>query len=955
VAVRSHSANIRSMTVMGDWTASTLAVGVDPVDGDFSTLGDNLPAAGVSTLGVMTVRGTADPVGSLVLVDTAYSRVPNGLLGVTQVVDGPPVPLDPSPPAIHFTSGLTTAPDGLAINYRGSGMGSYDPATGQIILQGTGGRASLILNFSGAPKTVHVAAGDDDGLASLMFRGNLLAGDVSLDGAVTTFMAGDVQPGATWQLLGGATSIISNGLTGVKVTAGRLGTWRITGDYARTTDEGLVADEIRMLTISGNLTASVQTVLGGIFMVDVRGAVDGSLMDPVTREPQIESANGITRLMAGSISGNVHVVNGNLTMLMARGDVVASVEVDAGSLGQFLVIGGSFGTALDEVAVRSLTGIGSFSVRNGNAYGLVSTDGNLGSLLVTGTGANGVLSGRVRAGGNINLVMAREMQGALVAAGANLTSARVLGEMTDSWLFAGFDPGDAGYDPANGGEAANVQLDKVTADLGFTAVPDRAVGGAISFVSINGNMVRSTIMGGVSPSDDGFGGTSDDLVRGVGYVRRVTALGYIYGSANAAESYGVFAASAMPVVYAMGQPFTQNGNARVDSLYTIAGTLTVVDVLPRFNAVDVFFHHPVNFGTVNTAFKDPAKPTTFTLLASQNAVFGDGDDTNISDTVAHVLSYDSSNYMVSLRLVGSTWQTLGAGLNFQLTIDGSAVTDNRGNLLDGEYNAVLGFPSGDGVPGGDFVYEWTYGRKSLSAEVPDYSWWFGCSPTSGGIIAGYYDGLSFDGGVTHPYEDLIVGDASIETHEVHEAIATSGDGLYTGSGSIIPATPGTGNCGDYAMYDDVNDYGAAVPYLDLSSLDPAAAHPDDCLADFMGTGQSATGLTMGGTWIPDIGPGIEDYWAYKGYLATTTTMVYGIFTWGVLVAEINAGRPVLVNVDSSGDGTIDHSMVAVGYNAVTHEYQYHTTWGIGPGWAPFQSMVVGTPFGIHSAVLVLVS
>jgi hypothetical protein len=222
--------------------------------------------------------------------------------------------------------------------------------------------------------------------------------------------------------------------------------------------------------------------------------------------------------------------------------------------------------------------------------------------------------------------------------------------------------------------------------------------------------------------------------------------------------------------------------------------------------------------------------------------------------------------------------------------------------LDGEYNAVLGFPSGDGVPGGDFVYEWTYGRKSLSAEVPDYSWWFGCSPTSGGIIAGYYDGLSFDGGVTHPYEDLIVGDASIETHEVHEAIATSGDGVYnqsgtgmSGMGTTIPATPGTGHIGDYALYNGVDDYGFPVPFADMSSLDPAGAHPDDCLADFMGTSRSATGLGLGGSWLWNIGPGVEDYFAYKGYTATETTQVFGIFTWDVLVAEIDAGRPVLLD------------------------------------------------------------
>ncbi|OPX21746.1 MAG: hypothetical protein B1H04_06110, partial [Planctomycetales bacterium 4484_123] len=292
-----HSADLGTLSVGGDWTASVVALGVDPVDGDFLT-DPNVAAPGVSSLGRMTVRGTASALNSRILADTRFGIVPVDLLGVASTVPGVTPPLNPDP-AKHFTAGKIIAADGLVITYKGDGKGSYDPATGQLILQGVGEKHSLALQYTGPVKTIHIAGDDDLGLSSLSFRGDLLAGDISLHGGLGKLTAGNVAAGSSWQLLGGAKSITSNGLDAVTVHAGPIGSWKLMGDYTRTATEGLTADAIGNMTIYGDLTASIATTIAGIKSLTVRGDVDGRWM--AAGEQQIVSAGGLDKLAVNSI------------------------------------------------------------------------------------------------------------------------------------------------------------------------------------------------------------------------------------------------------------------------------------------------------------------------------------------------------------------------------------------------------------------------------------------------------------------------------------------------------------------------------------------------------------------------------------------------------------------------------------------------------------------------------
>ncbi len=156
--------------------------------------------------------------------------------------------------------------------------------------------------------------------------------------------------------------------------------------------------------------------------------------------------------------------------------------------------------------------------------------------------------------------------------------------------------------------------------------------------------------------------------------------------------------------------------------------------------------------------------------------------------------------------------------------------------------------------------------------VPSYQWYYGCSPTSGAMIVGYWDGLP-------GYGDLFYGDASVETQAVRDMIA---------SPEHISGSP----------------------------------HAQNCVADFMGTGLNGT------TAHSHIGPGLEAYieWddpntpvneAYEAERELHQSVLFGgDATWDLLKSEIDAGRPMLLNLGIRYEGKLlGHTVVGYGYQA----------------------------------------
>ena len=224
---------------------------------------------------------------------------------------------------------------------------------------------------------------------------------------------------------------------------------------------------------------------------------------------------------------------------------------------------------------------------------------------------------------------------------------------------------------------------------------------------------------------------------------------------------------------------------------------------------------------------------------------------------------------------------------------------------------------------------------TITGAVPDYQWWYGCSPTAAGMLMGYYD-INGYGGET--YSKLIPG-----------AVAES---------STFPSIEGIW---DYkvqhiiASQRHVSDFYGGGYLASGDDVFGAPTGPLDSLADFMGTSQDAYGNVNGATvfWFFTDGSrlsvaelynsgdpaiyensaayGIYEFLRWAGYgdpipnaveyiynqYVDTMGLPYG-FSLADYLFEINAGRVVLLHLEN-------HSMLGYGYDSTTGELLFHDT------------------------------
>jgi hypothetical protein len=214
----------------------------------------------------------------------------------------------------------------------------------------------------------------------------------------------------------------------------------------------------------------------------------------------------------------------------------------------------------------------------------------------------------------------------------------------------------------------------------------------------------------------------------------------------------------------------------------------------------------------------------------------------------------------------------------------------------------------------------------------DYNWWYGCSPTSAGMLMGYYDRNGYSG---LDYSNLVGGGVA------EASTYPSTAGLWSSNAQYAIASPG--HVADF--------YGAGY---NNSGDDAYAGRAFDCLADFMGTSQDSAGNVNGGTgfyYYTDGSPlpytdvlaygiqdldgmyGIGEYIDYRGYsvaslytqLTDNDLMKLDItdgFTFADYKAAIDAGEGVLIHVE-------DHTMAGIGYDEDGNIILYDT-WNPGP-------------------------
>lgn len=231
---------------------------------------------------------------------------------------------------------------------------------------------------------------------------------------------------------------------------------------------------------------------------------------------------------------------------------------------------------------------------------------------------------------------------------------------------------------------------------------------------------------------------------------------------------------------------------------------------------------------------------------------------------------------------------------------------------------------------------------NILANVPSSTWAFGCSATSAAMMFGYYDRIGYlnvyagpTGGGLYPLNNSSWGTALIsgETRALNPLSATR-NGL---DGRTIK-----GHVDDYWIQYGNN---ADDPFITGAWTEHVQG---DCTGDFMGTNQSTVGNSDGSTtfWNYTDGSPLYDFSGYepgsrdgchgmklfidsRGYgvrdQGNFNQYIYGYngntlgFTFAQYKAEIDAGRPVLIQVSG-------HTMLGFGYDDATSTVYLHDTW-----------------------------
>lgn len=230
------------------------------------------------------------------------------------------------------------------------------------------------------------------------------------------------------------------------------------------------------------------------------------------------------------------------------------------------------------------------------------------------------------------------------------------------------------------------------------------------------------------------------------------------------------------------------------------------------------------------------------------------------------------------------------------------------------------------------------GTKTLT--VPAFDWFFGCSATSGAMIAAYYDRNGFSNMYTGATNGGVMPlDSSLWPDWTDGSGYTYGQCPLTASRLGLDGRTTRGSIDDYWV-----EYGSSTqdPYITNGWTQHTWG---DAIGDYMRTSQSGYDNTDGSTsfynWSSSTSPltcsdmvsngitrdgtyGRKLFYEAKGYTVTDcynrkTDNNGGGFTFAMYKAEIDAGHPLIINLAG-------HSVVGVGYDDSTSTIYIHDTW-----------------------------
>ena len=227
--------------------------------------------------------------------------------------------------------------------------------------------------------------------------------------------------------------------------------------------------------------------------------------------------------------------------------------------------------------------------------------------------------------------------------------------------------------------------------------------------------------------------------------------------------------------------------------------------------------------------------------------------------------------------------------------------------------------------------------------VPAFNWVFGCSAVSGAMIAGYYDRNGYPNMYTGPTDGGVMplNNGSWPTWMDRNGLVYPNLPLAA-SHNGVDGRATRGSIDDYWMnYDST----AADPYITGAWTQHAWS---GAIGDYMKTSQSAPYSHKDGSttfynyvsspdqltcaYMETVGISTEDgtygrklFYEARGYTVTdcysqkTDNKIAGGFSFAQFKAEIDAGRPVMLNLAG-------HTIVGVGYNDTGNTVYIHDTW-----------------------------
>lgn len=215
--------------------------------------------------------------------------------------------------------------------------------------------------------------------------------------------------------------------------------------------------------------------------------------------------------------------------------------------------------------------------------------------------------------------------------------------------------------------------------------------------------------------------------------------------------------------------------------------------------------------------------------------------------------------------------------------------------------------------------------------VPKAGWTYGCAPTAAGMLFGYYD--------SHGYSNMYAGDVPSYMGTSHPLIASPEHvaDYWTAIDAKGP-DPWVSNGSEHEFGDCVADFTGSNQwrwdYVLNDGLADASRDGATTLFATSGTLYDYTPVNSKGEPQADFTHGLRLFVEARGYSVAFSDGHYqnytanidtrgGSFTYADYVAEIDAGRPVLIQLSG-------HTMLGVGYDPSLYAkggVLVHDTWG----------------------------